>query len=292
MSNIIVPTPHIAAQKEDIAKTVIMPGDPMRSKWIAENFLEDPRLINNIRGVQGYTGRWNGQSITVMASGMGIPSISIYAYELYNFYDVDLIIRAGTCGSIQPHVNVHDIIVTGMAYSDSSFADHLVFPDEYLINCMGREGFREFSRSALNDMQSDTRRLPWDFPYFAYPPVTKRAEEIAAKVLKDDTDGHELHVGAVLSQEIYYSRDSKIIQKWDRKNVLAFEMEAAALFANAAQARKYAAALFTVSNNILTGEEMDPAEREQSLYQMVTIALNLAAESNSFPELPEYNVMD
>lgn len=273
----MIPTPHIAAaDKEDIAKTVIMPGDPMRSKWIAENFLESPRLFNNIRGVQGYTGTWKGEPVSVMASGMGIPSISIYAYELFNFYDVDLIIRTGTCGSIQPHVNVHDIIVADKAYSDSSFADQFIFPEEYLENCMGKEGFKEFLKTAPKDLQTDTLRLPWDFPYYAYPPVTKIAEEIAEEVMKNDPDGHAFHKGAVLTQEIYYSRDSKIIQKWDRKDVLAFEMEAAALFANASQAHKNAAAIFTVSNNILTGEEMDPMERERSLNQMIRIALELA----------------
>lgn len=273
----MIPTPHIAARsKDEIAKTVIMPGDPRRARWIAHNFLESPVLFNNIRDVQGYTGTWKGKPVSVMASGMGIPSISIYAYELYNFYDVDLIIRTGTCGSIQPHVNVHDIIVADKAYSNSSFADQFSFPEEYLRNCMGDEGYREFRKTAPSDEQTDTLRLPWDFPYYAYPPVTGYAEEIALKVLKDDPDGHEFHKGAVLTQEIYYSRDSKIINKWDKKDVLAFEMEAAALFANATQARKTAAAIFTVSNNILTGEEMDPEEREQSLYQMVNIALELA----------------
>ena len=106
----MIPTPHINATKEQIAKTVLMPGDPMRAKWIAEKFFENPVLVNNIRGIQGYTGTWKGNPVTVMASGVGISSISVYAYELFNFYDVDTIIRTGTAGSIRENVNVHDII--------------------------------------------------------------------------------------------------------------------------------------------------------------------------------------
>ena len=242
-----IPTPHIAAGKEDIADTVLMPGDPMRSKWNAENFLESPRLVNNIRGVQGYTGIYRGVPVTVMASGVGIPSISIYAYELYNFYGTARIIRTGTAGSIQPNVNVRDIIISDIAYTNSSFLDQFDLPEDYLPK--------------------------------ADPDLVKKAAEIAEKEgYTGPASGKTLHIGPVLTEEIYYSSEKDIIPKWQRKGILAFEMEAAALFANADQAGKSALAVFTVSNHILEGTEMDPAERETNLTEMVNIALKAAVE--------------
>lgn len=233
----MIPTPHIAAGKEDIASTVIMPGDPMRSEWIAKTFLSDARLVNNIRGVRGYTGRWHGKDVTVMASGMGIPSISIYAYELFNFYDVKTIIRTGTAGSIRKNVKVGDCIIADIAYTNSSFLDQLSLPADYL--------------PAADKELFDS------------------AEAAAASLITDA----QIHTGPVLTQEIYYSSETDIVEKWAACGVLAFEMEAAALYANAAAAHKKALAVFTVSNNILTGEEMDPSLREHSLADMVNIAL-------------------
>jgi len=232
------PTPHNEAVRQDIAKTVIMPGDPMRSKWIAETFLDDPRLVNNIRGVQGYTGTYKGVPVTVMASGMGIPSISIYAYELFNFYDVDLIIRTGTCGSVQKDVNVRDVIIADEAYTNSDFLKNFDLPEDYR--------------------------------------ATADPEEVSAATEEAAMLGLRCHIGPVLTEEIYYSREKNIVEKWQRKGALAFEMEAAALYANAAQAGKKALALFTVSNSILEGTEMDPKERESSLSDMVKIALEVA----------------
>lgn len=238
----MIPTPHIAAGKEDIAKTVIMPGDPLRSRWIAENFLDDARLVNNIRSVQGYTGTYKGMPVTVMSSGMGIPSISIYAYELFNFYDTETIIRTGTAGSIREDVNIGDLIIADIAYTNSGFLDQFDLPEDYI--------------PAADEA------------------LVRCALEIAGR------SGATYHTGPVLTEEIYYSKEENIIEKWAAKGVLAFEMEAAALFANAAQAGKKAMAVFTVSNNILKGSEMDPADRERSLSDMVSLALETALEIN------------
>ncbi len=243
-----VPTPHNSAAKDDIAKTVIMPGDPMRSKWIAGNFLEDARLVNNVRGVQGYTGTWKGMPVTVMASGMGIPSISIYAYELYNFYDVDLIIRTGTAGSIQPDVKVRDIVIADKAYTNSGFLSQMDLPDGYIP---------EATKEVLKIAEVAANR--------SYERMNTEKQACSA-----------VHTGPVLTEELYYSSEEHIVETWAERGVLAFEMEAAALYANAAQAGKNALALFTVSNSILTGEEMPPEERETSLTQMVNTALETA----------------
>lgn len=229
------PTPHNGAKKEDIARTVLLPGDPMRSKWIAENFLSDARLVNNIRGAQGYTGLYKGRPVTVMSSGMGISSVGIYAYELFNFYDTVLIIRTGTAGSIQEDVKVKDLIIANGAYTDSRFPEQLGMDKDSLI-------------------EPDSESL-------------KRLEALAG--------GFRYHIGSVLTEELYYGQED-IVDKWKAKGVLAFEMEAACLFAYAKQAGKKAAAVFTVSNNILTGEEMDPAIREKALSEMVEIALEAA----------------
>lgn len=257
----MIPTPHIAAQKEDIASAVIMPGDPLRSKWIAETFLENPRLVNNIRGIHGYTGKWNGKDVTVMASGMGIPSISIYAYELFNFYGVEKIIRTGTCGSIQKDVAVRDIVIADRALTDSDFMKHFKLPEGY-------------EPAAAKDL-------------------TEAAVRIAREVLKEDRTEEKtgdqiaglaenqcakLHIGPVLSMEIYYSQEDDLVEYWAGKGALAFEMEAAALYANAEQAGKKALSLFTVSNSILEGSEMDPKERETSFNDMINIALRVATE--------------
>ena len=127
-----IPTPHIQAVKEQLADVVIMPGDPMRSKYIAEAYLSEPELVNNIRGVQGYTGSYEGKRVSVMASGVGIPSISVYAYELFNFYDIDMIIRVGTAGSINPDQKVGDLLIAHTAYTDSDFLKHFRLPKDYV----------------------------------------------------------------------------------------------------------------------------------------------------------------
>lgn len=235
-----IPTPHNKALREDLADVMLMPGDPMRSKYIAEEFLENAKLVNNIRGVQGYTGTWKGKRISVMASGIGIPAISVYAYELFNFYEIPAIIRVGTAGSIRKDVNVGEVLFAETAYTNSNFLKNYNLPRDY-------------------HMGSD-------------PQLLKRAIEIAReKQVK-------YHVGAVLTEELYYSLEENIVEKWAARGVSAFEMEAAALIACADQAGKKALALFTISNNILSGEEMDPDLREKALNDMIEIGLDTALE--------------
>ncbi len=231
-----IPTPHNKATKEEMANVVIMPGDPMRSKYIAETFLEDAKLVNNVRGVQGYTGYWNGRRISVMSSGMGIPSISIYAYELFNFYDTDVIIRVGTAGSIQEDVKVGEVLFAETAFTNSLFLDQLDLPKTYI------------------------------------PKPDKTLLNEAVELAKEKGIAH--HIGSVLTEEIYYSKEENIVEKWAKRGISAFEMEAAALFANASQAKKKALALFTISNCILTGEEMDVDLRERALNEMIEIGLD------------------
>lgn len=244
----MVPTAHNEAKKEDIAPAVIMPGDPLRSRWMAQTFLDGARLVNDIRGAQGYTGTWKGVPVTVMSGGMGISSMGIYTYELFNFYDVEKIIRTGTAGAVQPYIDVGDIIIADKAYTDSAFPSKLGFGQDYVPE----------PDTGLNST------------------IKKLAQ---AMVLKKAGNGSHigLHTGAVLTEELYYGQDD-IVCEWQALGVLAFEMEAAVLFAYARQAGKQAAAVFTVSNNILTGEEMDPLIRQQALFDMTEVALDAAAE--------------
>lgn len=235
----MVPTPCNSAQKGDFAKVVLMPGDPMRSKWMADNYLEDAKLVNNIRGVQGYTGTWKGHPVSVMASGIGIASISLYAYELFNFYDVDLIIRTGTCGIVQNIADMGDIIIADRAYTTSNFLSQLGLPRLYV------------------------------------PRADREMLTKAVKASREVLNGKKYLVGSVLTEDLYYSQKN-IVRKWAARGVLAFEMEAAALYANAKAAGKKALAVLTVSNNILDGREMDPMDRERSLTDMVEIALKAA----------------
>ena len=236
-----IPTPHIQATKEQLADVVIMPGDPMRAKYIAEEYLSMPVLVNNIRGIQGYTGLYEGKRVSVMASGMGIPSISIYVYELFNFYDIDTIIRVGTAGSINPEQKVGDLLIAHTAYTDSGFLKHFRLPKDYVPR----------PDQALLQKSIDIAER-YSFPY---------------------------HNGIVLPEEIYYAQeDEDIIGYWRERGVDAFEMEAAALYANADQAGKKSLAMFTISNDILTGEEMDTRQRESALDQMIVTALKTATE--------------
>ena len=209
-----IPTPHIAAKAGDFAETVLMPGDPLRAKFIAETFLTNPVLVNNVRGVQGYTGDYRGKRVSVMASGMGIPSIGIYSYELFNFYDVKNIIRVGTAGVIRPDLKVRDIVIGQGACTNSNFAEQF-------------------------DM------------------------------------GVEPVVGNLYSSDMFYD-DSQGLSKWQKMGVLAVEMEAAALYMNAARAGKNALAICTISDNPFTGEATTAEERQQNFTKMMEIALTIA----------------
>ncbi len=234
------PTPHINATPDDFAKTVIMPGDPLRSKYIAETFLTDARLVNNVRGVQGYTGLYKGKSVSVMASGMGMPSIGIYAYELYQYFGVERIIRAGSAGGIQPQVNVRDVIFGLGACTDSNFA-------------------RQYD---LNGTFS---------PVCSYE-LLKIGTQIA------DEQRIRYHVGNLLSSDVFYNDSFKTADVWGKMGVLAVEMEAAALYMTAARAKRQALAICTVSDHLITGECTTADERQNSFNEMIKLALEISTK--------------
>ncbi len=236
----LYPTPHINATPDDFAKTVLMPGDPLRSEFIAKNFLSNARLVNNVRGIHGYTGSYKGVPVSVMASGMGMPSIGIYSYELYNFFGVENIMRIGSAGSIKENVKVRDIVIGMGACTNSAFANQY--------------------------------RLPGSFaPIASYKMMSVAIE--AAKA-----HGATYHVGNLLSSDNFYNDDTEAAAMWQKMGVMAIEMEAAALYMTAARAGKNALAICTVSDHILTGEATSSEERQNSFTQMMEIALDTAVE--------------
>ncbi len=239
MSNL--PTPHIAAdKKEAFAKTVLMPGDPLRAKYIAENFLENAVLVNNTRGVQGYTGCYKGKRVSVMASGMGMPSIGIYSYELFNFYDVETIIRVGSAGAISPELHLRDVVIAMGACTNSNYSMQYNLPGTFA-------------------------------PTADYETLTKAVN--AAEKL-----GVKAFVGNVFSSDTFYD-DAQSLASWKKMGVLAVEMEAAALYMNAARSGKKALCICTISDCPLTGgEECSALEREQTFNKMIEIALEGADE--------------
>jgi len=235
------PTPHISAKPGDFAKTVLMPGDPLRSQFIAETYLENRRLVNNVRGVQGYTGTYKGVPVSVMASGMGMPSIGIYSYELFNFYDVENILRVGSAGAISEKLHVRDIVLGQGACTNSAFGEQF--------------GFRgHFAPIA-------------DFG------LLRCAAEIA------EERSLRYAVGNLLSSDTFYDDDATASAKWIKLGVMAIEMEAAALYYNAARAGKKALAICTISDHILTGEETTAEERQNSFTQMMELALEVAVRA-------------
>ena len=237
------PTAHIAATPQDFAKTVLMPGDPLRSKFTAENFLEDAHLINNVRGIQGYTGTYKGTRVSVMASGMGIPSIGIYSYELYHFFDVENIIRIGTAGSLHKDVHMRDLVFAMGASTNSNFG-------------------RQFT-------------LPGTFSPIADYTLLKTAIDQA------ETLNAAYHVGNVLSSDTFYDAQEDANDYWIKMGILCIEMETAGLYMNAAKAGKRALGLFTISDHILTHEELSAEDRQNSFTQMMEVALNTAVAMDS-----------
>ena len=233
-----VPTPHISAAKGQIAKTVLMPGDPLRSKFIAENYLEKPVLVNDVRGVQGYTGKWRGVPVTVMASGMGIPAIGIYSWELYNFYDVDNIIRIGSAGGLRDDLQLMDIVMGIGACTDSNYA-------------------HQFNLNGIFAPTADYVLL---------------SEAVSAAMEKGITP----RVGNLLSSDNFYSDGSDGPDPWKKMGVLAVEMEGAGLYMNAARAGKRALCICTISDHLYRGGELSSDERQNSLTQMIEIALDTA----------------
>ena len=230
-------TPHIAAEKGAFAKTVLMPGDPLRAAFIAETYLENARLVNNVRGIQGYTGEYNGKRVSVMASGMGMPSIGIYSYELFHFYDVDNIIRVGSAGAVSPKLQIRDIVLGMGACTDSRYGEQF--------------------------------RLPGSFAPIASWRLLCEAEKAAKE------RGLTPHIGNILSSDLFYDDAASALQ-WQKMGVLAVEMESAALYMNAARAGKEALTILTVSDHLVTGEETSAEERQRTFTQMIEIALAIA----------------
>ena len=238
MADKLYPTPHINATPNDIAKTVLMPGDPLRAKFVAENYLDDAVLFNNVRGIQGYTGTYKGKRVSVMASGMGMPSIGIYSYELFAFFGVENIIRIGSAGSMQENVKVRDIVFGMGACTNSSYGEQY-----------GLGG--SFAPTA-------------DFS------LLRKSVEIA------EAKGANYHVGSLFSSDCFYNDDKTVTQKWQKMGVLAVEMEAAALYMNAARLGKRALAICTISDSLVTGEALDADARQTSFGEMMEIALQTA----------------
>ena len=230
------PTPHIGAQYGEIAKTMIMAGDPLRAKLMAERFLTNPVQINNVRGMLGFTGEYKGKKVTVMGHGMGIPSIGIYTYELFNFYDVDTIIRVGSCGARQMNVHLGDLVIALGSCTDSNYAAQYDLPGNY---------------APIADFQ-----------------MTRKAADACEKF------GFTYHVGNVFSADVFYSEDPRKAN-WTKMGVLADEMEAPALYMNAARLGKKALVICTVSDHILTGEATTAEQRQNSFTNMMDVAFEI-----------------
>lgn len=234
----MTPTVHIEAKKEEIAKTVIMPGDPLRAKYIADNFLENVILFNKVRNNFGFTGTYKGKKVSVMGSGMGCPSIGIYSYELYNFYDVENIIRVGTAGAINESLKLKDIIFAQGACTDSNYSLYYNLPGYF---------------SPISD-------------YNLLSLTVKEAERLSLS----------FKVGNVLSSGFFYTEDDLAYKKWQRIGVLAIEMETSMLYFNAAILGKKALSILTISDYIFKEGKLSSKEREQGLNAMVSLALNTA----------------
>lgn len=232
-------TPHIGVNKEGlIAKTILLPGDPLRAKFIAETYLDDPVQFNAVRNAFGYTGTFKGKKISVMGTGMGIPSIGIYTYELINTYGVENLIRVGSCGSYQPDLDLYDVVIGMSASTNSNFASQYAFPGTYA-------------------------------PTASWKLLSKAVTVAADK-------GTPVRVGNILSSDIFYNDDPDAWKKWARMGVLAVEMEAAALYMNAARAGANALCILTVSDSLITHEATTSEERQTAFTKMMEIALELA----------------
>lgn len=230
-------TPHNSAEKGDIAKTVLMPGDPLRAKFIAETFLSDAKCFNEVRGMLGYTGKYQGKEVSVMGHGMGIPSIGIYTYELFNFYDVDNIIRVGSAGGLKEDVNVMDIIFAMGAHTDSNY------------------GFQ------------------YGLPGTFCPTASYNILEKAVAIAKEKNVKY--HVGNVLSSDAFYKKCNES-ELYKNMGALAVEMETVALYMNAAEAKKNALTILTVSDHLFKEGELSAKERETGFTDMMEIALKTA----------------
>lgn len=231
-------TPHNGAEKGDIAKTVLMSGDPLRAKYIADTYLKDVKCFNTVRNMFGYTGTYEGKEVSVMGSGMGMPSIGIYSFELYHFYDVDQIIRIGSAGGISDKVKVRDLVIGMGASTNSNFASQY--------------------------------KLPGTFAPIADFGLLRKAVEIA------EEKNIPVAVGNILSSDTFYTDDETANDQWKKMQILCVEMEAAALYMNAARAGKKALCMLTISDHLYTGEALSAEERQTSFHEMMEVALKLA----------------
>ena len=239
-----MPTPHNTANPGDFAKTVLMPGDPKRAKYIADNFLENPVLVNDVRGVQGYTGTYKGVRVSVMASGMGMPSIGIYSWELYNVYGVENILRIGSTGAIQENIGLRDIVIGQAACTDSNWAEQY--------------------------------HLPGTFAPIADYTLLETAVQIGRE------QGLKIHVGNILSSDRFYNDDEGLPESqqtnnlWKKMGVMAAEMEGAALYMNAARCGRRALVICTVSDQLLEHTGLSAEERQTGFNDMMKLALETA----------------
>lgn len=236
MSN--VPTPHIGAKMGEIAPTMLMPGDPLRAKFIAENYLENAVCVNTIRNMLAFTGEYQGKRVTVMGGGMGMPSVGLYTYELFNFYDVRQIIRIGTAGTLSERVNLRDVVIGVGACTDSSYGAQF--------------------------------RLPGTFAPIADFDLARAAAEAGERL------GIRTAAGNILSSDVFYSDDTGALESWRKMGILAVEMEAAALYMNAARAGKRALCLLTISDAPLRGESLSPEDRQTGFRDMMRLALEIS----------------
>jgi len=233
-----IPTPHIGASDASlVAETILLPGDPLRAKFIADNFLEDVEQFNTVRNMFGYTGTYKGKKISVMGSGMGIPSIGIYSYELINFYGVKNLIRVGSCGAMQPNMKLYDLVFGMCASTNSNYLHQFNLPGTLAPNASFKLLYK----------------------------AVKLAEE----------KKYPFHVGNILSSDTFYNEESDSWKKWSKMGVLAVEMEAAALYANALRAGVNALTILTVSDSMVTKELTTALERQTAFTKMMEIALEL-----------------
>jgi purine-nucleoside phosphorylase len=231
-------TVHIGAAPGEIAETVLMPGDPYRAKWAAETFLREPKLVNEVRGMLGFTGMWNGHRVTIQGSGMGMPSLSIYANELINTYNAQTLIRIGSCGGMQPHVGIRDVIIAMSATTITSPSAGI---------------FREINYAPTAD---------WSL--------------LRAAVNASESKGTKTHVGGIYSSDVFYSERPDLDEQMVRHGILGVEMEAAELYTLAARYGRRALAVLTVSDHLQTGEALPSEDREKTFGDMVEIALEAA----------------
>ena len=231
-------TPHNAANKGDIAKTVLMSGDPLRAKFISENYLENPVCFNTVRNMYGYTGTYKGKPVSVMGHGMGMPSIGIYSYELFNFYDVDNIIRIGSAGSYRTDLKLGDLVIAEGACTDSNYVASFDLPGHY---------------APIADFG-----------------LLRKAVEAAEKL------GVKYEVGNVVSSDAFYNGLERVNERWAEMGCICIEMEAAALYMNAAKAKKHALCMVSISDHLFKEEALSAEDRQTSFRNMMEVALELA----------------